>query len=197
VVSPLLYYLFGKDARYLDYGGGYGIFTRRMRDLGFDFYWTDPYSPNLMAKGFEYDAMIDPIMLVTLFECFEHFEDPMSEMEKISSISKNILFSTSLLPIPVPVSGEWKYYSFEHGQHISFYTKKTFSYIAKCFGIYYYYLKDNIHLFTESRISNCKFKIISDRYINYFLQKYVSSKMKTRTYDDEISQRNRLLNLTP
>jgi len=32
-VSVILYFLFKKDGNYLDYGGGYGIFTRLMRDI--------------------------------------------------------------------------------------------------------------------------------------------------------------------
>ena len=50
--SIILYYLFGKKGMYLDYGGGYGLFTRLMRDRGFDFYWQDSYTENLLSKGF-------------------------------------------------------------------------------------------------------------------------------------------------
>ena len=50
----ILYYFFDKNAKYLDYAGGYGIFVRLMRDIGFDFYWYDKYSKNLLVRGFEY-----------------------------------------------------------------------------------------------------------------------------------------------
>ncbi len=43
---------------FLDYAGGYGVFTRLMRDIGFDFYWHDPYTQNLFANGFEKDIKL-------------------------------------------------------------------------------------------------------------------------------------------
>ncbi len=54
-IKVLIYYLFERNGKFLDYAGGYGIFTRLMRDIGFDFYWHDPYTENLFAKGFEYN----------------------------------------------------------------------------------------------------------------------------------------------
>lgn len=54
-VSILIYFLFNKDAQFLDFAGGYGTFTRLMRDIGFDYYY-DKYSKNLFARGFEYDV---------------------------------------------------------------------------------------------------------------------------------------------
>jgi len=38
----------------VDYAGGYGIFTRLMRDVGFEFFWMDPYATNMVARGFEW-----------------------------------------------------------------------------------------------------------------------------------------------
>ena len=37
----------------LDYGGGYGMFVRMMRDKGFDFYRQDIYCDNLFSKHFD------------------------------------------------------------------------------------------------------------------------------------------------
>ena len=47
----ILYFLFDRQARFLDYAGGYGILTRLMRDYGLDFLWSDEYTPNLFARG--------------------------------------------------------------------------------------------------------------------------------------------------
>ena len=38
-----------RNTRCLDYGGGYGVFSRMMRDSGFDFRWSDRYANNLCA----------------------------------------------------------------------------------------------------------------------------------------------------
>jgi len=68
---------------------------------GFNFYHYDPYTQNLFAKGFEYDSQF-AINAVTTFETFEHFVNPLEEIEKMLSISKNIIFTTELLPQPIP-----------------------------------------------------------------------------------------------
>src|SRR5437764_1504467 len=38
VTSFVISAFFDADARFMDYGGGYGLFVRLMRDMGFDFY---------------------------------------------------------------------------------------------------------------------------------------------------------------
>lgn len=53
-ITILLSLFFDKNGKFLDYAGGYGVFVRLMRDIGFDFYWDDKYTPNLFAKGFEH-----------------------------------------------------------------------------------------------------------------------------------------------
>jgi len=51
-LAPLLYFLFDHKAPYLDVAGGYGMLVRLMRDIGFDFYWSDKYCRNLFAECF-------------------------------------------------------------------------------------------------------------------------------------------------
>ena len=53
VTTTLIYFLFNTKGQFLDYGGGYGVFVRLMRDIGFDYYWQDKYRENLFAQGFE------------------------------------------------------------------------------------------------------------------------------------------------
>jgi hypothetical protein len=150
-VSILLRLLFyGRDENYLDYAGGYGIFARLMRDIGFNFYWSDKYTNNIFAKGFEYNGT-DVLKAVTTFESFEHFINPMDEIEKILLLSKNIIFTTELLPSAVPKPQEWWYYGLEHGQHISFYQQKTMRFIASQYKMNYYNF-NSLQLFTDKKI---------------------------------------------
>jgi hypothetical protein len=122
-----------------------------MRDKGFDFYWQDPYTTNIMARGFELENI--KYEAVTTFESFEHFVNPIGEIEKILAYSKNIVFSTEPLPDPIPAPADWWYYGFEHGQHLSFYSKKTFEFIAKKYNMHYYSF-DNIHILSEHKHKN-------------------------------------------
>ena len=157
--TVLIYVFFDKNKKFLDFAGGYGIFTRLMRDIGFDFYWNDKYSSNLVARGFEYDDS-DKIELLTSFESFEHFEDPIYEIENMLKISKNILFSTDLVPNSIPKPNDWWYYGLEHGQHISFYRLETLEFLAKKYNLYLYTNNKNVHLLSEKKLNNFLFIMI-------------------------------------
>jgi hypothetical protein len=179
--AALLFFLFDPRARYLDYAGGYGIMTRLMRDIGFDFYWSDPYAPNLFARGFEFDGGTE-IELLTTFESFEHFVNPLQEMEILQGISDNILFTTQLLPREVPMPGDWWYYSLAGGQHVSFYSLETLKYIADRYGMNLLSNEADIHLLTRRTVSDRMFNAIlkgSD-----LLYCYVKMRMKSRTMED-------------
>lgn len=122
----------GANDRFLDYAGGYGILTRLMRDAGLDFYWTDRYSPNLVARGFEYCAELGPCRAVTAFEVIEHVEDPRAFVMEVleAGHSDTLIFSTELYEGDPPRPEDWWYYSFETGQHISFFRRDTLERLA-------------------------------------------------------------------
>jgi glycosyltransferase involved in cell wall biosynthesis len=151
--AHIIFHLFNHDAKFLDYGGGYGLFVRTMRDLGFDFYWSDKFCTNLFAKGFELDeAASDSYELVTAFEVFEHFVNPSEEIENILKFSRNVLFSTELLPKNNPKPNEWWYYAPHEGQHISIYTLQTLSVIADKYDLNLYTNGSSLHLLTEKKL---------------------------------------------
>jgi hypothetical protein len=150
LTSLIIDKFFDSKKKYVDYAGGYGIFTRSMRDKGFDFYLDEQYRDNCFARGFEYDKKIK-VNGITSFEVFEHFENPIKEMKKLLKISDNIIFSTELKPKLIPSPDEWWYYMFPLGQHISFYSEKTFEIIAKKFGLNFYTYK-GIHILTKKTI---------------------------------------------
>jgi hypothetical protein len=184
-ISVIIYFLFDRNARYLDFAGGYGLFTRRMRDIGFNFCWQDRYSPNLFARGFEYSEDAGDIELVTSFESFEHFSEPMREIETILELSKNIVFTTELLPSPVPGPKEWYYYGLRHGQHISFYTLRTLQYIADRYGLKLY-SEYPIHILTPKTISPAVLRLLL-RLRRFGLFLYVKKNMRSRTAEDSVA----------
>lgn len=173
--------LFGIKKKFLDYAAGYGILVRLMRDYGLDFYWDDPYTQNLFAQGFEYKDQ--NIAAMTCFECFEHLEDPILEIEKMLNISDSIFFSTLLLPSgsTPPPPGEWNYYGLDHGQHIAFYSIKTLRYIADKYNLHLYSDGANLHLLTKKNIAPLYFRmllLLTKFQVDLVLRKLLTSKME-------------------
>lgn len=186
VLSVLIYFCFNKNGSFLDYAGGYGVFTRLMRDIGFDFYWHDPYTKNLFANGFEKDLKSNSrFELLTAFEVFEHLVNPKEELEKMLGFSSTIIYSTELMPQEVPDPKEWWYYGFNHGQHISFYTEKTLNTLANQFKLNYYNV-DEIHILTKREFNNSVL-ILMKKLRNYGLYQIVKKVIKSKTFSDHLN----------
>lgn len=158
-------YLFKRDTgnqSFLDFGAGYGLFVRLMRDSGFRFYWFDEYCLNIFARGFEGSLEGDSdYTLITAFELIEHVHDPVSIIRSLSARTDNILFSTELLPENSPKPAEWWYYSLASGQHISFFTKAAIRVLAERTGYIYYYLGNGLHLFTKNKLNDAYIRKIT------------------------------------
>ena len=187
----IIYYFFNHHKIYLDFAGGYGIFVRLMRDIGLNFKWQDNFSQNLLARGFEYSDKDSEIELITAFEVFEHFVNPLEEIEKMLKISKNILFSTLLLPKDIPEPDKWWYYGFNHGQHISFYSQKTFQFIAKKYGLNYYTDNNSIHFLTTRKINRFIFKFLTNRKKSIIFWAWARIHFKSKTWADYLLMSNR------
>jgi glycosyltransferase involved in cell wall biosynthesis len=153
VVKLLLFNFFNHQEKFLDYGAGYGLFVRLMRDAGFDFYWFDKFCQNIFAQGFEISTGENhQFDLVTAFEVFEHLVHPINELEELLKFSRNILFSTELLPENNPKPEEWWYYATHEGQHISLYSIKSLQALAAKFGLNLYSNGASLHLLTEKEM---------------------------------------------
>ncbi len=143
--------LFDQPESYLDYGAGYGMFVRTMRDRGYDFRRVDPYCENLFAQGF--DDVSEPgrrYKMLTAFEVFEHLVDPISALDEMFRYSQTILFSTKLVPNKeIRDSADWWYFVPETGQHVSFYTEAALQAIAEKFGARVYSSGHSLHMLTR------------------------------------------------
>lgn len=149
----ILSILLNKKNTFLDYGGGYGILTRMMRDNGFDYYWYDNYATNLVARGFEGEMINKTYEAVTSFENFEHFENPLEDIEKIFSLTNFLLFSTDLISVPAPKTKDWWYYCLEHGQHVSLYSRESLQYVANKYNYNLISNGTNIHILSKNKIN--------------------------------------------
>ena len=160
------------DGTFVDYGGGYGLFVRLMRDRGFDFYWTDKFAENLFAKGFEHKANITMSEACTAFEVFEHLVHPLEEIDNILSISRNVIFSTMLMPTHLPKPGAWWYYVPETGQHVGFFSKKSLEWVANKYGLYLASDGIGYHMLSEKPVNPLIFTALTKmrpaQFVNLF-----------------------------
>jgi hypothetical protein len=183
IAATMIYFLFDKKKIFLDYGGGYGVFVRLMRDVGFDFYWQDKHTENLFAQGFEFsENSTNHVELLTCFEAFEHFNEPINELEKLLKVSKNILLSTLFIPDPIPHPNDWWYYGIEHGQHIGFFQEKTFKYLAEKYSLQFYTNGQNIHLLTEKQFPSFTFKWFTK--FSKIITPFIKTQMESLTWND-------------
>jgi hypothetical protein len=177
IVTALIGTFFQAGGKFIDYGGGYGLLVRLMRDAGFDFYRSDRHCTNLFARGFEAEQEGNgSFELLTAMELFEHLVDPIGEIERMLGYSRSIFFTTLLLPDPAPKLGNWWYYVPEQGQHISFYTRKSLEVIAERFGLTLVTDGESRHLLTDRRVSPLLFNIVSKYKAALFLAPFCCRK---------------------
>ena len=135
IAEKIINKCFDSNRKFIDYGGGYGLFVRLMRDQGYNFYRQDNYCENIFASFFDVTDITNHeeiiFELLTSFEVFEHLTNPITDILKMFEYSESILFSTELQPLTKITSvNDWWYFVPETGQHISFYTLKSLQYIA-------------------------------------------------------------------
>jgi hypothetical protein len=174
--------LFPKANLFLDYGGGYGVFVRMMRDLGYNFFRFDTYCDNIFSNFFDIkDCKESKFDIVTSFEVFEHLESPLNEVKKMFEFADTIVFSTLLIPENRNEFSKWWYVSPETGQHIAFYHKKTFSVIAEQFNCNYYSNNSNLHILTKHKLDDAKVSdLFSVKKASFFEKIFNRNKNKSR-----------------
>jgi hypothetical protein len=152
---------FNHQGKFIDYGGGTGLFVRLMRDYGYDFYWNDPFTTNIFARGYESDfSQSRSYEAVTSFECFEHFVDPHAEIKKMLSVAPAIIFSTETFSGSRPSPDTWQYYYFSHGQHISLYSLKSLQMLAQEYHLHLLTNKKSFHVLSPINKSSLVFQAL-------------------------------------
>ncbi len=149
--------------RFVDYGGGYGIYVRLMRDANYPFRIFDEHCENLFAKGFETPSLAnsenESFDLLTAWEVFEHLPNPTAVIGEMCRVANAVLFSTILVPeIPIRSEADWWYFTPETGQHVSFYTRQSLEYLAKSMSVHFYTDGSSNHLFTRKSLRTNPFR---------------------------------------
>ena len=152
---------FDRHGTFRDFGGGYGIFVRLMRDKGFNYYYEDKYCENLFSKDFHVNnAPASTFELTTAFEVLEHLVEPLTTLDTIMANSSNLLFTTEILPEPPPPPDKWWYYCLWHGQHVTFYTVRALETMAARYKRHFFTDGSSLHAFTRKPIFRERFNLL-------------------------------------
>ncbi|RZK11390.1 MAG: class I SAM-dependent methyltransferase [Flavobacterium sp.] len=160
-IPPLLDMFSNGNDAFIDYGGGYGLFVRLMRDIGFNFYLYDTYAQNLYAKHFEISDYTEEkkFTCLTAFEVFEHLEDPHKEIKEMFKLSDTIIFSTMLQPqTKITSPNDWWYFVPEVGQHISLFSFQSLSVLSEQYKYSLYTNGTNLHVLSKVQLSKNPFE---------------------------------------
>ena len=122
-----------EGAECVDFGGGIGLFTRLMRDRGFNFHSYDRYAKPFFSDRYSVASLggRSPAV-VTAFEVIEHFPNPARDLEQLFEGRPAFLIATTELF--TGQSANWDYLSEGTGQHVFFYSPKAIGEIARRFG---------------------------------------------------------------
>jgi len=137
-----------KDGKVLDYGGGFGLLCRLLRDWRIDCVFLDRYAGAGFAEPFRVET-IEPgaYDLITGFEILEHLPNPAEALGPVFAAgAEHLLFSTELAA--PDVGPDWHYFAFDQGQHVFFYSAAAMAMLAERHG-YRYRNFGSLHAFSR------------------------------------------------
>jgi hypothetical protein len=145
------------EDRLLDWGGGPGLLTRMLRDVGIQAYNYDRYVRNHFASGFGRSDG-DRYDFVTAFEVFEHFAKPKSDAEVIFSLQPSaLLISTEIYKDQGP---DWPYLGPAKSAHVFFYSDEALRRIGSIFDYKVVRLDRSMALFTRTPVAKARLMLI-------------------------------------
>jgi len=184
-LAAILYLSFNARGAFIDVAGGYGVLTRLMRDIGFDFYWEDKYCENLLAIGFESDKLDAPVQGLTALEVLEHVPEPVEFLSGLMGRfgTRNVIFSTETYRGPTPPDKSWWYYAFRTGQHVAFYRNQTLLKIAQRLNLVFASVR-GMHILSGRMLPNqLLLRMLSGRLVS-LLVPYIRRRLGSRTMSD-------------
>lgn len=197
-LSGVLYWVLNECGRdlYLDVAGGYGMLTRLMRDLGFDYYWSDKYCENMLVPGFEYKLEMGPCKAVTAIEVFEHLIDPASFVQESLELSgaRTLIFTTELYVGEPPSPESWWYYAFATGQHIGFFQRRTLAKLGERFGLNFS-SANGVHVLSDRSINELALRLVTGRWFSRAFPWWIRRRLGSKTLSDHKLMLKKQLNV--
>jgi Methyltransferase domain len=144
-----------KAGRMLDFGGGFGLLCRLLRDWRIDCVFIDRYAGAGFAEPFRVETIAPGTYdLITGFEILEHLPDPAAALAPVFAAgADHLLFSTEL--VPADTGPDWYYFAFDQGQHVFFYSAAAMTKLAERHG-YRYRNFGNLHAFSRAPLGQVR-----------------------------------------
>ena len=170
---------------YLDVAGGFGILTRLLRDMGFNFFWADKYCANLLAQGFEYRSELGACHAVTAMEVLEHLTDPLAFINDalLNSGAQTLLFSTELYEGSPPDPAAWWYYSLGTGQHIGFFQRRTLEVLGRRLGLHLT-SANGLHVLSKAVVGERRLALATGRLASLWGPRWIGRQLGSKTMSD-------------
>ncbi len=143
--AGMLEQLFGahKTSRILDYGGGDGALTRRLRARGFtDVHSLDPFHGDAAPVTGRFDVMV-------CVEVFEHLTRPDAALAASRTLLKPegvLIFSTQLQPYDIGQCGTSWWYLAPRNGHVSLHSRRSLEILARRHGLSFGSFNPNLHM---------------------------------------------------
>jgi hypothetical protein len=155
----------------LDYGGGSGVTAETLREIGYKYDSYDPYGASSMDK-----TRIGSYNFCSAIEVLEHASDPVGLMTDLVGLANHdrliVLIGTCTNDTAV-TNGQrlsWWYAAPRNG-HISLFSEKALSILAKRFNLECHNFSQSMHMLTRN---------ISDKELSSFwFRGRISRKLKT------------------
>lgn len=112
----------------IDYGGGTGLLTRLLRDMGWQVLCNDPFHQPLFVRAFHIASIQETnARVIIASEVFEHFSEPRESLLSLLRAAPIVIFTTELY---TDQDQNWHYLAPEGGQHIFFFSERSIASVA-------------------------------------------------------------------
>jgi hypothetical protein len=138
LLDPLLERI-SNNSSGLDFGSGPGpTLSIMLEECGHQVNLYDKfYASNDSVFERKYD-------FITATEVLEHLSDPMFELNRLVGLLKNNAYLAVMTQLLTPQIDFSNWYYKNDPSHISFFSKKTFNYLANNFGIEVFYISERV-----------------------------------------------------
>lgn len=118
-----------KEKFCLDIDSSSGLFTRLMRDMGFNFYACHDKTKEIFSQGFSDKKLEQNYHLLTLLNVVEFFKDPDKEWKSVFDLDPEwVLIST---PIYLNQGSDWKNLTLPQARDQLFYSADALAQVAQ------------------------------------------------------------------